>query len=121
MAVSTTPQTNPLGVDLVVDTDADNTGQANTTGSTGTLHVVDVDNTANGAASYVKFYDATSVTVGTTVPDLVLKVPASVRRQFVMPGGIAFATGFSHACVTAGGTAGTTSPGSAVVLRYLVA
>lgn len=120
MALSTTPQTNPLGADIVVDTNANATAQTNTTGGTGTLHLVDIDNSANGAASFVKFYDASSPTVGTTAPDLVLKCPASVRRQFVMPAGIAFATAFSHACVTAGGTGGTTSPSSAVILRYLV-
>ncbi len=121
MAVSVTNQAAQIGTYLVQDTDADETGQTNTTGTTGTLYYVELDNTANAAASYVKLYDSAGpITVGTTVPDIVLKVAASVSRGFVLPGGgLAFTSGFSHAVVTAGGTAGTTGPTSAATLRYI--
>lgn len=118
-AVTVTPQNNPVAARLVVNTDVDETSDDNMTGTTGSIYVVDVDNTANAAASFVKIYDAASPTVGTTAPDWVFKVPASVRRIFACTDGVAFATALSIACVTTGGTAGTTGPTSAVTVRIL--
>lgn len=86
------------------------------TGS-GTLFMVDVDNTNNSAKTYVKLWDQTSVAVGATVPDWIFMVPASVRRVFTIPSGLAFSTGLAYAAVTTGGTAGTTSPSSSVALK----
>ena len=85
--------------------------------SSAIVYFIQVDNTANGAASYLKLYNTNTVTVGTTVPDDVILVPASVTRVIAMPAGVTFGTGLSVACVTAGGTAGTTSPVSAVIVR----
>jgi hypothetical protein len=80
-----------------------------------------VDNTANGAKSYIKFYDATgSVTVGTTAPIALFMIPASTSRMFSMPGGITFSTGIAYAVTTAGGTAGTAAPGTALTVRLLI-
>ena len=85
------------------------------------VYSVLIDNSANtGAASYVKLYNLASgsVVVGTTVPDEVIYVPASaVLTQFFFTGSLAgktFGTALSAACVTAGGTAGVTSPLSSV-------
>lgn len=87
-------------------------------GSSGVISMIQVDNTANGAASYVKLYNtAGAVTVGTTVPDDVILVPASTRIELVIPAGKTLGTGIQVATVTAGGTAGTTSPSSAVIVR----
>jgi hypothetical protein len=86
-----------------------------------TLYSVIIDNSANsGAASYVKLFNVASgsVTVGTTAPDEVIYVPASaVITQFFFTAAVAgkvFGTALSACCVTTGGTAGTTAPGSAV-------
>ena len=59
-------------------------------------------------------------TVGTTAPEWVFKCPASVRRIFSCTPGSNFATNLSLACVTTGGTAGTTSPTNAVTVRLLL-
>ena len=87
--------------------------------SSGTLYVVYVDNSANGAASYVKLYDtAGAVIVGTTVPDWVIKVAASFKGNvLIATSGSAFASGLVVATTTAGGTAGNTGPSSAVVVE----
>ena len=84
--------------------------------SSGTLYVIHVDNSANAAeAEFIKLFDsAGAVTVGTTVPDWVIKVPAAfVGNVLIATEGIAFASGLQLATVTAGGTAGTTSPTAA--------
>lgn len=86
------------------------------------LYSITVDNSANGgAASYVKLYNAASgsVTIGVTAPDHIIYVPAgAVITEYFFTGaaqGKIFATALSAACVTAGGTAGSTPPVSSVI------
>ena len=88
--------------------------------SSATVYVLDLDNSANGAASYVKFYNtAGAVVVGTTIPDEVILLPASTIVKLAYVGGKIFGTGLQVATVTAGGTAGNTSPSSAVVVQIV--
>ena len=88
-------------------------------GSSGKIFKVEIDNTANTAAVFVKLWDTTgSVTVGTTDPHFTFKCPASALRVYSCPSGAAFAAGAKAACVTdGGGTAGTTSPTNDVIYR----
>jgi len=91
-------------------------------GASGTLYVIHVDNSANAAAaSYVKLFDsAAAITLGTTVPDWVIKVPgAFVGNVLIATSGLVFASGLQVATVTVGGTAGTTSPTGAVIMRVV--
>ena len=86
--------------------------------SSGTLYLLDVDNSSLASVIYVKLYDtAAAVTVGTTVPDWVFKITASVRQEHSWIAGIAFSSGLQVATVTAGGTAGTTAPGTPPTVR----
>ena len=112
--LTSTGQASPLATKIFKIATANNTANANFTGSTGTLFMIQIDNTANSSASFVKLVDATSATVGTTAPTMILAVPASVQRSFLMPKGIVFSAGFTLFCTTSAGTAGTTSPSSAV-------
>ena len=119
MAVTTTPLSNPIGSAIVTDTDADETGENNVRGAGSTIYQVDIDNSGNGAASYLKIYNNASPVVGTTAPDIVIMAPASGRRVWTDTTGTALGTALSFACVTTGGTAGTTGPTSAVTVRIL--
>lgn len=116
---------NPLGLSgalrVIIDTDVDNTLEANVNDGAATVYAIELDNTANGAASYFKAYNAATAVIGTTDPDLVLMVLASVTRTFVFPGGLAFGTGLSYGGVTVGGTTGTTSPTNNMIARIVVA
>lgn len=89
--------------------------------SSATLYAIDVDNTANASASYTKIWNVASgsVVVGTTVPDMIILVPASTRVSIPIPAGIVFGTALSEATVTTAGTAGTTSPSSSVIVRLV--
>ncbi len=90
------------------------------------LHGIFVDNTQNTVDSFVKIWDTNTtggVNLGTTVPDLVLRVAAggTIFLPFLIaaaaianPEGWALGTGLAVACVTAGGTGGTTGPTNAV-------
>lgn len=88
--------------------------------SSATVYLVQVNNSGNASAVYVKLYNLASgsVTVGTTAPDEVIYVPglSTVTHQLLTGGaaGKVFGTALSAACVTAGGTAGTTPPSSSV-------
>lgn len=123
MGVTVTPLSNPLGTKLVKDLDSDATGENDVLAGACTVYIVDIDNTANAAVSYTKLYDAAAPTIGTTVPDIVLRVPSSKRRSFVIgaPADGQPFTNLSFATVTAGGTAGTTSPTSDVIVQIMAA
>lgn len=90
--------------------------------SSAKVYSVIVDNSLNVAATYVKLYNLASgsVVVGTTVPDEVIYVPASVIVTHVLYTGAApgkiFGTALSAAAATTGGTAGVSNPSSAVVV-----
>jgi hypothetical protein len=116
MAISNLPVLT--GAALVVDTDAAATAVNVKAGST-VLYEIELDNSANAAASYLKLYNATAPTIGTTVPDFIVFAPAATRISLVLPAGLTFGTGLSYACVTAGGTAGTTPPTSDVIARIV--
>jgi|SRR6267378_2519133 len=92
----------------------------NVKGSSTTAYAVYIDNTLNAAISYFKMYNNAAPTIGTTAPDEIIMVAASSKITIPLqtgnppvPGKV-FATALSYACVTAGGTAGTTAPTSAV-------
>jgi hypothetical protein len=105
-----------------VETDAVATVIANIAGGAATLYSVQIDNDANaGNIVYVRFWDATSATNGTTVPYLSLKADADDKNlTYVIPQGLTFSTGISFACVTDhGGTAGTSAPSGDVIVRLV--
>jgi len=119
MALSVSDQVPPVGSKLIVQTDANATADNNVTGAAGAIFQIEVDNTANGDnPAFLKIYDNASPTIGTTAPDHIFKVPVNQTRNIVSPSGLDF-TALSFACVTTGGTAGTTDPTSAVVVRMV--
>ena len=119
MTLSVSTQVSPVGTKLVKNTDAGATASTNVTGTSGTIYMVDVDNTANVAdVAYLKIYDDAAPVVGTTAPDFVIKVPVNKRRQMVVPDGLDF-TILSFAVVTSPGTAGIANPSSAVIVQLV--
>ena len=103
---------------LYINTDTNETYSAIKASST-VLYEIEIDNTANAASTFVKLYNNAAPTVGTTAPDMIILVPASVSRTLVIPSGITFATALSIAALTAGGTAGSTGPTSDVTTRVV--
>lgn len=121
MSISTVNISSPAN-ELVYTSTAMGAAVEGIKASSAKIFSVIVDNTANGAATYVKLYNATSgsVTPGTTVPDEVIFVPAGVQVTHVLYTGATqgktFGTALSAIAVTTGGTAGTTPPSSATVV-----
>lgn len=110
----------PAGIIAFTDSAMGNTVDA-VKASSATVYSLLIDNTLNGgAASYVKLFNLASgsVVVGTTAPDEVIFVPGGAKITHLLftgavPGKV-FGTALSAFCVTTGGTAGATSPVSAV-------
>ena len=119
MAVTVTNQSNPLGSKLVQDTAATNSAVDNATGASGTLYMVEIDNSSYSTIVYLKIANATSATAGTTAAAMVFLCPASVKRSYVFPEGIAFSAGFSHWCTTGETESNTTAPSTPPTVRYV--
>lgn len=120
MALSTIDMASISGAQLFTDT-AQSNSAVSVKASSGVIYEIQIDNTANAAQdNYVKFYNtAGAVTVGTTVPDWVIEIRQNILRNIVIPQGMTFETGIAVATVTAGGTSGTTAPGSALTVRIV--
>ena len=132
MAVTRTslPTSISGGRTILYDSDADDTAETDVMGGATKVNVMVIDNTSNAAISYLKLWDAKGPTVGTTAPDFIFQLPASqvVLLEFeeedstgTISEYVTFATALSWACVTAGGTAGTTSPTSDVKMWVIIA
>lgn len=123
MAVTQVTVASPAAEVIYTNTALANAASAVKSSSTLLLYAI-IDNTANGAASYVKLYNVASgsVTVGTTAPDEIFYVPAGVVKTYLFYTGAAqgatYGTALTACCVTAGGTAGTVSPSSSVVASF---
>ena len=126
MAISQITVATPAAEILFTDTAMSNTADGVKSSST-LVYNVFVDNSLNGAATYVKLFNlaAGGVTVGTTVPDEVIFCPANSRITQLFfnnnAPGKTFGTALSACAVTTGGTAGATGPSSncGVTISYV--
>ena len=118
MSVSTVTLRTRFGAYFAKEDDADNSADT-IKASSGTIYTVEINNSNNSANSYIRFFDHASPTVGSTIPEMVLKCPASttVTYQFVL--GVAFGTAITIAGLTVGGTSGTTSPTNNVIVKVV--
>lgn len=123
MSVTISQLSNPLGTRIIRDDDADATSENDVLSGAATIIRVKVDNTANGHDVYLKLYNDAAPTVGTTAPNIVIPAKAGKSAILAIQGGsgISFGTALSFACVTTGGTGGTTSPTNSVIVDIEVA
>ena len=86
-----------------------------------TVHQVRIVNTANTTKLYLRMYNlvASGLTVGSNSPDVVLPVEASSSVEYAFDPGIVFGTALCYAVNTTGGTAGTSSPSTAITVELL--
>ena len=96
----------------------------------GTIRMIDCDNTANSATTYFKLYNLAAASVvfhaatpgSSTNPYIV--IPATAAKRIVVTidtSDVTFTTAISCAAVTTGGTLGTTAPTAVVGMRMLLA
>ena len=116
MALSTVSLSTRFGANFAKETSATSTASVISSSSV-TVFVVEINNTANSVNTYVQLFNHASPTVGTTDPHVILKAPASQKVAYQFSVGIAFGTALSVVAVTNAGTAGTSNPSSAVIVK----
>ena len=115
MAVSNIPVLT--GATLLTDTAA--AAVVVVKASSAVLYELELDNTANSAATYLRLYNATTATIGTTQYDSLILVPASVKITIVLPGGVTFGTGLCYAAGTSATIATATAPSSSFAIKIV--
>ena len=98
-----------LAYKIVKQTITNATPNIDVTAESGNLHEISLIN-GSTTNTWVKFtLTENAVTVGTTVPQIMLRINAGDSRRWSIPGGVAF-TKLSFWAVTAPTDANTTSP-----------
>lgn len=121
MAYTVTPLGFAGALKLLRDAALTATIDKNLNDGAAVVYAMLVDNTAVAAITYIKGYNAFAPIVGTTDPDLVLMIPASVSKTVLFTTGNSFSTAFSMAALTTGGTAGVTGPTGSCIVDLVVA
>jgi len=121
MATSIITLRNPLGTLVFQETALSNTPvQVATTGPQTFFHF-ELDNTANAAVTYYKFYNkASAAVVGSEQPYVIYAVAASTKTAVFVPSGLTFDTG--NSCIATSTQANATTqvaPSTAVGLTIL--
>jgi hypothetical protein len=106
------------GASLYTNTSVGSTAAAVSAASS-VIYELELDNTANAAATYLRMYNTGTVAVGTTVPDAILMVPASTKITMVLPSGVTFGTALTLSAGTSATLATTTAPSSAFALKIV--
>lgn len=121
MAAALTVISGALGSNVLTDSAVTNSVVANPTTGGATIFHLEFDNTANSSVTYLKMYEATSVTLGTTQPSIVVKAAAATKEYLSMPTGMVLATGASYiATTTASNAAGSpAAPSNACALSFI--
>tara|TARA_R100000963_G_scaffold34573_1_gene28590 strand:+ start:490 stop:858 length:369 start_codon:yes stop_codon:yes gene_type:complete len=120
MAVTKTSTITALAGILVLDLDADATVEANITGNTsGTLYMVEIDNTANANTSaYLRVRDASSAAT-TDDHTWMFYAPAGQRVTYALNEGEAYSAGLCTWCTSNPAYQDATAPSSAVITKIL--
>ena len=120
MAVSQIDITQISGGKLFIDTvNADTV--IDIKGSSAVIYSLELDNSLNGADTYVKFWNVASgsVVLGTTAPELSILVPANATLNLIFVTGVTYGTALSVAAVTTAGTAGSVAPAANFALKVV--
>ncbi|RMH78272.1 MAG: hypothetical protein D6681_20260 [Calditrichaeota bacterium] len=113
MASVTSTISNPTYSKRTRDSATASTLQTASSSATNVFHL-SMDNTVNTANVHFKAYDSAAPSVGTTDPNLIVRLPASRRVELICKEGMTFSTALKFAVVTEAGTGGTTSPTTAL-------
>lgn len=120
MTVSQIIAATPAAATIYKSTDVNATKEG-VKSSSAVIHAIVIDNSLNAAKTFLKLWNLASgsVTVGTTDPDMIIQMPASIKRTFIFFEGLTFDTGLTIAAVTVAGTPGVTGPTSDVNVEII--
>jgi len=86
------------------------------TGTTGSVHTIFIDNTSGSTTNFLKLYDTSVVTHGTTDPVFCVPVAASARMRVYTTQGITISSALS-VCASDGAATGGSAPGGTIAYR----
>ena len=119
MALSVTKHENAFKYKLVQATACTNSAITNVCDTEGFIHSITVINSHNSSAS-LKVFDSDTMLLGSTLPVMVYRIPASSTTVIEIPDGMPF-TYLSFACTNNPNPIDTTVPsGGTVTVRFLV-
>jgi|8_EtaG_2_1085327.scaffolds.fasta_scaffold133358_2 hypothetical protein len=115
MGATTRTSITEIGGILISASGIDGTGYANVTAnSSGTIYMLDIDNTKNTTDVYFKIKDHGSNVGAGQTPDWMFKGKAGVVTSYVFNTGLAYAAGVSIWCTQMATVANNTAPTNAV-------
>lgn len=117
MALSKTKFEDAFKYEIVQETACDETAIVNTTSGPGSIYAIHFVNSNNAAS--LKLFDAESVTMATTVADMVFKIPATSTTMIEIPQGLPY-TYLSFAVTANSNPQDNTAPAAGVTVRFLV-
>lgn len=118
MSTNSIPMSGAAFTEIIVDTQSDATSENDVAAGSAVIFIVDIDNRNNSDSSFTKIWNNAAPTVGTTDPDAIIRTTGQVRRAVLYGfSGTTFGTAVSFATLTAGGTAGSTSPSNSVTVK----
>ena len=120
MAVTKATVPDRLAYSLLIDTSADNTAEDNVFTGSRTLYTVQIDNSSNPTAVYVKAANATSITPASNNPDYVFYAAGNQKLSYVIYAGMALSAGLSFwGTTTQANATAQTSPDPAPTVKLL--
>lgn len=106
---------------VTVDTVSNTPNNGITDETTGTVYLLEVDNTNSRAVgAYLKIADASSATIGTTQPKLSLYIPPNTKQTFAFQNGHTYTAGLSIWATRNPEYTDNTKPNAALVVKVLV-
>ena len=115
MGVSTRASVTELGGVLVTADNLDSGGILNVTGNTsGSIFVIDIDNTKNTVDVYLKIIDHASNVGPNQTPDFVFKGKAGIVSSYVFDTGISYSAAVSIWCTQSVVVSDSTNPPNSV-------
>jgi hypothetical protein len=117
MALSKTKFEDAFKYEVVQETSCDNSAIVNATSEPGSIYSIQFVN-SNNAASF-KLFNSETVTMGTTVADMVFRIPANATTIMEIPDGLPY-TYLSFAVTANPNPQDNTAPAAGVNVRFLV-
>ena len=122
MALTFVPGVSADSPSQCIDTAATSTAVRDIAGGPASIKKVTVVNPNAAEDEHLCFYNNVDPTVGTTAPDMILFIPRNQTTEYSFPESPdVFTTAVSYAAKQQAGTAGTTTPTSAlqVMIEFL--
>jgi|2_EtaG_2_1085320.scaffolds.fasta_scaffold47195_2 hypothetical protein len=120
MAVTKATVPDRLADTLIIDTSADNTAEDNVFDGSVALYTVQIDNTNNPTAVYVKAANATSIIPASNNPDYMFYAAGNQKLSYVIYAGMTLSSGFSFwGTTTQANATAQTSPDPAPTVKLL--